>query len=406
MTHDHLNIVFVGHVDHGKSTLIGRLLYETGSLPDGVLDEIKKASHQLGHEIEYAYILDNLREEREQGITIDTTQVFFRHNGRDYVIIDAPGHVEFVRNMATGASQADAAIILLDAQEGIKEQTRRHAYILDFLGLRKVIVAINKMDAVGYSKERFDEVAGDLNAFMASLGIEPIHYIPISAKAGENILVKSQKMPWYSGPTFIDALSKMKRSSALEDRPLVYSVQDVYVVGGKRIFAGRVESGLLRAGDVVTVLPNPRKSRIKSIEVYPKDDVVEAGPGSNVGVTLEDKLFVERGNMICSPPLPNVSQNINARIFWMSQKPMKEGEKLTIKIGTQETPCKVEVKKRINSSTLEEIKGSTLEDNEVAEATITVDKPLAYKYFNDLPELGRFVLVRDYDTVAGGIIVE
>lgn len=398
-----LKFVIVGHVDHGKSTLIGRLLFDTDSLPDGKMDEVRKTSEQLGRDVEFAYVMDNLREEREQGITIDTAQIFFKTKKRDYVIIDAPGHVEFVKNMITGASQAEAAVLIVDAAEGVQEQTRRHAYILGLLGLEQVIVVVNKIDLVGYKEERFEEVKEELIKFLDTIKTSPAYVIPISAKEGDNITKKSEKTRWYKGPTFIDALDTLKNAVKPTDKPLRFPVQDVYVMNNKRIFAGRVESGVIREGDEVLVLPNPRKTAIKSIEIYLKD-AKEAEAGRSIGVTTRDKLFIERGNVLVSGQLPKVSNTLKVKVFWMAKPPMREGEKLTFRLATQEADCTVKVDKKMNSSTLEILTGGTLENNEAAEATIKTETPIVYENFNYIQELGRFVLAQGNDIVAGGII--
>jgi sulfate adenylyltransferase subunit 1 len=224
---DVLSFVIVGHVDHGKSTLIGRLLYDTDSLAPDKIEEVRKASSEQGKQTEFAYLLDHLEEERKQGITIDTTQVFFKTDKRRYVIIDAPGHVEFVKNMITGASQAEAAVLIVDVKEGVKEQTRRHSYMLSLLGLDQVIVVLNKMDLVDFSKDVFDSVKKDVEEWLKSIKISSSVYIPISASKGENIASRSEKMPWYSGATFLESLDTMQNKQPPEDKSLLLPIQDV-----------------------------------------------------------------------------------------------------------------------------------------------------------------------------------
>ncbi|MBW8034831.1 MAG: hypothetical protein FVQ79_04045, partial [Planctomycetes bacterium] len=219
---DVLSFVIVGHVDHGKSTLIGRLMYDTGALPPDKFEEIKKASQNQGRRTEFAYLLDHLEEERKQGITIDTTQVFFTTDKRRYVIIDAPGHVEFVKNMITGASQAEAAVLIVDAEEGVKEQTKRHSYMLSMLSLKQVVVVINKMDLVDYSQDRFNEVRSDVENWLASIDIEIDIVIPISAIDGDNITTNSDKMPWYSEFTFLGSLDTLENTLPPENKPLLF----------------------------------------------------------------------------------------------------------------------------------------------------------------------------------------
>ncbi len=406
MKQDNLKFVIVGHVDHGKSTLIGRLLYDTNSLPDGKIGEIKQVCEMMGKEFEFGFILDNLEEERSQGITIDTTQIWFRTPKREYNIIDAPGHVEFLKNMITGASQAEAAILIVDATEGVQEQTRRHAYILGMLGLKQVIVAVNKLDKVDYKKQSFDEVLAELNPFLANLNIRPMHIIPISAKAGDNIAISSERMIWYKGPTVLEALAEFKPNESNENKPLRFAVQDVYK-WDKRIIAGIVESGRIRQGQKVVVLPSGEATEIKSLEEFLKEDVKEAIAGKATGLTLKNQLFVDRGDMICSPDSkPRVSKNLKANLFWMSKEPLEDGERIIIKLSTQETICRVELHKVIDSSTLKEVVGAKqLKDTQLAYATLKLEKPMVVENFNRLEELGRFVLER-LNTVAGGIITE
>jgi len=405
---DALSFVIVGHVDHGKSTLIGRLLFDTDSLPPDKVAEIKKASEGLGRGTEFAYLLDHLEEERKQGITIDTTQVFFKSKVRDYVIIDAPGHVEFVKNMITGASQAEAAVLIVDAEEGVKEQTKRHSYMLAMLGLEQVVVVINKMDLLDYSQEHYEKIKADVAEWLASIGVEPISYLPISARDGENIAVKSDKMPWADCLTFLESMDSLVNRSHDSDKSLIFPVQDVYKVDDKRINVGRVETGILKKGDEIKILPDGQITKIRSIEKF-LADVTEAGPSECVGMTTTDSVFLDRGNIICLPNVdePILTDTVSASIFWMSKKGVKVGDRMSLKCATQEQPCRIEsISKRINSSTLEVIaEGSdSIENLEVAEVTIKTKKPVAIKNFNDVQELGRFVLVRDENTCAGGIV--
>jgi sulfate adenylyltransferase large subunit len=407
MDNEKLKFVIVGHVDHGKSTLIGRLLYDTNSLPEEKIEEIKNICESLGKDIEFSYVMDHLEEERDQGITIDTAQTFFNTEKRGYVIIDAPGHVEFVKNMISGASQAEAAVLIVDAEEGVKEQTKRHAYILGMLGLSQVIVVINKMDLIDYDQGRFDNVKTDLLEFLSQVNIKPSYVIPISAKKGDFIANKTGSMNWYDGPALVEALDAFKTKENANDKPLRYVVQDVYSFD-KRIIAGRVESGSIRKGDRIKVLPSGEETSVKSIEEYLKN-VTEAQAGKSTGITTEDKLFIDRGNVIVhDDDLPMVTKRINANIFWMDKIPFKKGEILTFRCATQEVPCEIEkINRVINSSTLELIaeEAAEIKNREVASIVIRTDKPVVVENFNKIEELGRFVLGRE-DTCAGGIITE
>ena len=404
---DVLSFVIVGHVDHGKSTLIGRLLYDTDSLEPDKIEEVRKASSEQGKQTEFAYLLDHLQEERKQGITIDTTQVFFKTDKRRYVIIDAPGHVEFVKNMITGASQAEAAVLIVDVKEGVKEQTRRHSYMLSLLGLHQVIVVLNKMDLVDFSKDVFDSIKKDVEEWLKSIKISSTVYIPISAIKGDNIASKSEKMPWYSGATFLESLDTLQNKQSPEDKALLLPIQDVYKIGDKRINAGRVESGVIEKGIEIKVLPSEQMTRINSIERF-LEDTDRAVAGECIGITTADSVFLERGNVVCLPGAePTLTNKVSANIFWMAKQDFNRTQKLNIRCATQETSCKIErINKRINSSTLEVIEedAEVLKNLEVAEVIIQTKRPLAIRDFNDVQELGRFVLVHDENICAGGII--
>ena len=406
---EHMKIVIVGHVDHGKSTLIGRLLYDTSSLPDGFIEEIKKTCEMLGRELEFAYVLDSLEEEREQNITIDTTQTFFKTKKREYVIIDAPGHKEFVKNMITGASLAEAAILIVSAKEGVQEQTKRHAYILSMLGIKQVIVAVNKIDLIGYKEEIFNSVKEELLKFLDSVKIKPSYVIPISAKEGDNIAKKSEKIRWYSSLTVLEALDAFETEKKAANKPLRLPVQDVYKIDDKRIIAGRIESGKIKKGDNIIFLPSDKEAVVKSVEAF-NEDREEAEAGESIGITTEEELFIERGQVICHKDrLPKVKDRFKANIFWMSDKQFDINEKITIKCATQEAECFIEkIEKRINSSNLEVIEENAkkLEHTELGSVIIKTKEPLVIENFNDMAELGRFVFVKGYDTVAGGIITE
>ena len=402
-----LSFVIVGHVDHGKSTLIGRLLYDTDSLAPDKIEEVKKASAEAGRETEFAYFLDHLEEERKQGITIDTTQAFFKTDKRRYVIIDAPGHVEFVKNMITGASQAEAAVLIVDVAEGVKEQTKRHSYMLSLLGLHQVIVVLNKMDLVDFAQERFNTIKKDVAEWLKSINIEPIFCIPISAIKGDNIAKKSENMDWYTGPTFLESLDTLQNRLPAEDKPLLFPVQDVYKIADKRINVGRVESGVIAKGIEVKILPTGQLTSVNSIEKF-LEKTDKAVASECIGITTADSVFLERGNIVCLPGNePILTDKIAANIFWMTKRDFVKDQKLTIRCATQQTSCKIEsINKRINSSTLEVIEqnAKVLKNLEVAEVIIKTKKPLVIKDFNDVQELGRFVLVQNENICAGGII--
>jgi sulfate adenylyltransferase large subunit len=404
---DTLRFVIVGHVDHGKSTLIGRLLYDTDSLPPDKIEEIKKVSADSGKQTEFAYLLDHLEEERKQGITIDTTQIFFKSPKRHYVIIDAPGHVEFVKNMITGASQAEAAVLIIDVSEGVKEQTRRHSYMLSLLGMNNAVVVLNKMDLAGFSQERFEAVKKEAAGWLSSINIAAELFIPISAINGDNVAKKSGKMDWYKGPTFLESLDTLQGRQSTEDKSLIFPIQDVYKVADKRINVGRVEAGIIRKGMDIKILPSGQTTKVNSVEKY-LEKTEEASAGECIGITTADSVFLERGNIVCLPGKePPVTDRISANIFWMSRQDLDKQQKLIFRCATQETICRIDsIQKRIDSSTLEVIAedADTVKNLETAEVVIKTKKPLAIKDFNDVRELGRFVLVQNDNICAGGII--
>ncbi len=412
MDPESLAFVMVGHIDHGKSTLIGRLMCDTDSLPEGKLEEVEAAARAEGKELEIGFIMDHLHEERERGITIDTAQTFFSSPTRDYVIIDAPGHKEFIKNMITGASQAEAALLLCSVAEGVQEQTRRHAYVVRLLGLDQLIVAYNKMDLVDYAEERFEQVKADMGQFLVRIGITPTVEIPISARVGDNVAHRSERMPWHDGPTILEALDLFQKIPAPLEKPLRFPVQDVYEFAGpeaERIVAGRVESGRLRAGDELHFMPCDHVRKVAAIKLYGEDDPAEAEAGRCVGLLLEGN-GLERGQVGFPPDdRPHLSRRFGASVFWLSPRPLELDAQagLTFKCATQEVPCRIAaIRERIDSSTLEHLphEEGRLEETEVGELSIETERPVVIESFYAVQELGRFVLVSGRDVVAGGIV--
>ncbi len=409
MEREALRLVLVGSIDHGKSTLIGRLFYDTDSLPDGRMEEIRRASEAEGKELEFGFIMDHLREERERGITIDTAQAFFSTERRDYVIIDAPGHKEFLKNMITGASQAEAAVLICSAYEGVEEQTRRHAYVLKLLGLRQTIIAYNKMDLVGYDRRRFEEVRRDLHAFLKRIDVAPALEIPVSAKLGDNLAGRSASMPWYEGPTILEALDRFEKGPAPIEKPVRFPIQDVYEVEGRRVAVGRVESGMLRRGAQLQFLPVGTIRTVVEILGFGRKDIAEAASGECVGIIF-DTDAAQRGEVGCPPDKPaRLVDRFEASIFWLAHEPLKADEGLILRCSTQEKNSRVSaIRERVDSSTLEHLEQNAraLLETEVGEVTICTDTPVVVERFTDVPELGRFVLQRGHDVVAGGIVTE
>jgi len=400
-------IVIVGHVDHGKSTLIGRLLYDTDSLPPGKVAELEAVSARRGMAIEWSFVLDAFQAERDQAVTIDTTQIWFKTALRDYVIIDAPGHREFLKNMVSGAASADAAIVVVDAAEGVREQSRRHAYLLHLLGIRQVAVVVNKMDLVDFDQARFDEVSKEITDYLASIGAEPMFIVPISARDGDNMAKRSHRTPWYDGPTVLSALDGFHGHPGVGAQPLRLPVQDVYKFDARRILAGRIESGSLAVGDTLLFSPSNKTARVRSLEAWPDDRRPEtAGPGESVGITLDEQLFVERGEIashVDNPP--KLSTVFHARLFWLGHKPLSVGSRYKLKLLTQESEVTVQsIERIVDTQTLEHAAGDTVERNAVAEVTLRSRRVLGLDDYGDLPKTGRFVLIEDYDTVGGGVL--
>src|SRR5438105_3306913 len=291
---EQLKIVIVGHVDHGKSTFVGRLFHDTGSLPEGKLEQLQQIVERRGVPFEWANLMDALQSERDQNITIDTAQIWFRTRKRQYVIIDAPGHKEFLKNMVTGAANAEAALLLIDAAEGVQEQSRRHGYLLNLLGIRQIAVLVNKMDLQGYSQERFDAVEREYRKFLQSIGVEPKCFIPMAAKFGDNIASRSANMPWWKGPTVVEILDEFQVAHMPSDQPLRFPIQDVYRFDERRILAGRIESGTLKVGDRLLFSPTNKVSTVKTIERWNAPSREHASAGEAVGVTVTARICAER----------------------------------------------------------------------------------------------------------------
>lgn len=412
MSSESLRIVVVGHVDHGKSTVIGRLLYDTHALPEGTVDKVKRIAKETGKPFEYAYLLDAFEEEQKQGITIDTTQLQFQSGKREYVIIDAPGHKEFLKNMISGASNAEAAFLIVDAKRGVEEQTKRHAYILKLLGIEQIYVLVNKMDLVDYQEARFNEVRQELDTFLASLGLQAAGYLPISAYYGENLLGKSAKLAWYKGKSFIDTLDHIEAKEGMEKRGLRFAIQDVFKFDQRRIIAGRIESGTLKAGDEVVIYPSGRKTVVENFAYWAdRDQTASAQAGQSVGVTFQDEFFNHRGDVITlakDTQQPFVKNIVQTNLFWMGKLPLEKGKSYKLKIATQEVIAKVaEIVKVIDSSTLSEVTDAEqVHLNDVAEVVFQTEQPVVFDFFGEHHETGRFVLIDGYDVAGGGTITE
>ena len=409
---EQLKIVIVGHVDHGKSTFVGRLFYDTGSLPEGKLEQLQKVAERRGVPFEWANLMDALQSERDQNITIDTAQIWFHTSKRQYVIIDAPGHKEFLKNMITGAANAEAALLLIDAHEGVQENSRRHGYLLNLLGIRQIAVLVNKMDLEGYNQARFQQIESEYRAWLKTIGVEPKLFIPIAAKHGDNIASLSKNMPWWPGPTVLQALDEFKVSELPKDQPLRFPVQDVYRFDERRILSGRVEAGSIKVGDRLIFAPNNKVSSVKTIERWNAPQRDSATAGESIGITLTEQIFVERGAVAALETTPPYElTRFKARLFWLGRTPFRKGKTYKLKLATQEIDCEVEaIDKVIDASTLETLSRKANEifvgRHEVAELSIRTNRPVAFDAHSEIVPTGRFVIVDGFEVSGGGIIVD
>ncbi|MCK5285219.1 MAG: adenylyl-sulfate kinase [Alphaproteobacteria bacterium] len=404
-----LSIVIVGHVDHGKSTLIGRLLYDTDSLPDGKYEELKEICKRRSTDaIEWSFVLDSFQAERDQAITIDTTQIWFSTQARNYVIIDAPGHREFIKNMVSGASQADAAILVVDATEGVREQTRRHAYLLSLLGIQQIGVVINKMDMVNHDPKVFKKVSKEVTEYLKSINLTPSHILPISARNGDMISSRGKNMDWYKRKSLIEVFDSFKNSNAPTSLPLRFPVQDVYRFEEKRIIVGRIETGTLRVGDKLLFSPLSEEAIVTSIENWPKNpDKTKARAGESVAITLDERIFVERGHIASHEENPPILSNVfRSNIFWLSHKPLRVGNSYKIRYGTNESIVTVQSIDRVidTDNLAQKENAKEIIRNSVAEITLRARNLLPLDPYTDNMRMGRLVIYDGYDIVGGGSI--
>lgn len=401
-----LKIVIAGHVDHGKSTLIGRLLHDTGSLPPGKAQELEAMSRKRGMPLEWSFVLDALQTERDQAITIDTTRVWFSWRDRRYAIIDAPGHREFVRNMLSGASEADAAVLVVDVLEGVSEQTKRHAQLLQLLGIRQLAVVLNKMDGIEYAQARFDEVARECKGMLAALDLHPKVMIPISARNGENLVSRSEAMPWYPGATLCDALETFAPEGAIVDAPLRLRVQDVYRFDGTRVAVGRVESGSIAVGDSVILSPMGSHATVRSIERWNASQRDLATAGESVGITFHEPVFCNRGDVLShvqQPPAGDYA--FHATCFWLDEQPPEVGEQLTAEFGPTTARVVVSaIESAMDSASLERLGTDRIPRYAVVQLRLRSSSLMPLDEHAAMPAAARLVLLRGRDAVAGGVV--
>ncbi len=403
---ERLPIVIVGHVDHGKSTLVGRLFHDTDSLPEGRYEAIREMCLRRGMPFEWGFLTDALQGERDQAVTIDTAHIWFETDKRDYVLIDVPGHKEFLRNMVTGAAQADAALLLVDAEEGVREQSRRHGTLLQLLGIFQVMVLINKIDRIGHDRERIRSVETEMLAYLSELGVVPRFVIPVSARDGDNVAERSSHTDWYDGPTVLEALDHFEPAPQTGDLPLRLPIQDVYKFDERRILAGRIETGVLRNGDRVLFSPSNKTAHVASIEAWAAEASLEVAAGDSIGITLDEPLFVERGEVISHLDAPPLESDVfRGRLFWLDSKPLGVGSRYTMKLNTSEVGVTVQsVERVIDASDLSTVSSGSVPKNAVAEVVLRADRLLALDSHARSGPTGRFVMVDDYRIAGGGII--
>jgi bifunctional enzyme CysN/CysC len=395
-----MNMVIVGHVDHGKSTVIGRLLADTHSLPEGKLEQVRAQCELNSKPFEYAFLLDALKDEQAQGITIDAARVFFKSRLRHYLILDAPGHIEFLKNMITGAARAEAALLVIDAAEGVQENSRRHGYMVSLLGIRQLAVVVNKMDLVGWDRGVYDRIVREYGAFLNQVGIRPVGFIPVAARSGDNIAERSSHLGWYEGATVLEALDAFHNEPSPTDRPFRMPVQDVYKFtkqgDDRRIVAGTIDSGALSVGDMVIFYPSGKKSRVRSIEAFNRPVQARVDAGWSVGFTLQEQIYITRGEMAAleGEPRPQVTTRLRVSLFWLGKEPLVKRKEYLLKLGTGRVTARVEeVLRVLDASTLGTAEQRiAVQRHEVAECVLKLDRAIACDLAEDIAATSRFVI--------------
>ncbi|MBS0660142.1 MAG: adenylyl-sulfate kinase [Verrucomicrobia bacterium] len=404
-----LRLVICGSVDHGKSTLVGRLLAETGTLPEGKVESVRAACARRGVDFEWAFLTDALQAERDQNVTIDSAQIVLKAPGRDIVLIDAPGHEEFLRNMITGAATAEAALLLVAADEGWRAQSRRHAFLLGLLGLRRVAVVVTKMDRVDYSAQVFRDLRAEGEVLLGALGLEPFAWVGVSARSGAGVTSAGPEMPWQNA-TVLATLTACAPGAAAAEAALRFVVQDVYRQDGRRLVAGRVESGRVSAGDAIVLWPFHKDATVASIERWPQPGAQTAGVGESIALTLAEPVFVERGYVLSHPSAPPaVSNQLHASIFWIAPTPLALGAEVRVKLGTQQVAARVASLGRAfdpGREMPEQASAAEVPPNGAAEVVLQLHAPLVFDRHDHIAALGRFVLLLGARIGGGGIVTQ
>ncbi len=419
-TKPHINLVFIGHVDHGKSTTVGRLMFDTGNIPEQEMRKLKELAQQLGKSgFEFAFVMDNLKEERERGVTIDLSHKRFETPKYYFTIIDAPGHKDFIKNMITGASQADAGVLVVAATDSVMAQTKEHVFLSKTLGVNQLIVAVNKMDMVKFDQKRFDEVKNDVTNLVKSVGYKPdeIQFVPLASFPGDNVAKKSANMPWYSGPTLLEAINNLKEPEKPISLPLRLPIQDVYKIAGiGTVPVGRVETGVMKVGDKVIVVPGREgkgvAGEVKSIEMH-HEQLTEAEPGDNVGFVVRgiEQKMITRGDVLGrSDNVPSVATEFTARIVVLNHPSViTVGYTPVFHIHTAQVACQiVAIEKKLNPAT-----GETLQENpdfikngDAAIVKIKPMQPMCIEKQSEIPQMSRFAIRDSGVTVAAGMCTD
>ncbi len=407
-----MNIVIAGHVDHGKSTIVGRLLADTHTLPEGKLEQVKMTCQRNSKPFEYAFLIDALKDEQAQGITIDSARVFFKTKKRDYIIIDAPGHIEFLKNMVTGASRAEAALLVIDAHEGVQENSRRHGYMLSMLGIKQIAILVNKMDLMAYQREVFKRISEEYSDFLSHLNMDDACYVPVSGQGGDNIAIPSRHMKWYQRETVLEILDRFSKEKPPLDKPFRMPVQAVYKFtdngDNRRIVAGTIHTGAVRQGDEIIFYPSGKKGRVKSIEAFNKPLQDEATAGYATGFTLNEQIYVTRGEIATktNEMRPKVASRLRVSLFWLGKEPMTQDKEYLLKVGTARIPMRLEEIHRVmDASDLRLIeRKERIERHDVAECTLMLRTVAAFDLAEEMAATSRFVVVDGYEICGGGIV--
>ncbi|MCK5736774.1 MAG: adenylyl-sulfate kinase [Spirochaetaceae bacterium] len=411
---ENMNVVITGHVDHGKSTVIGRLMADTGSLPDGKLEQVKASCARNSKPFEYAFLLDALKDEQSQGITIDSARVFFKTEKRNYIIIDAPGHIEFLKNMITGAARAEAAFLCIDADEGVQENSRRHGYLLSMLGIKQMCVLVNKMDLVNYDRKVYKQVVRKFSRFLRNINMTDVTFIPVSGMEGDNIAALSKNMSWWKGDTVLTLIDKFKKEKAPDHMAFRMPVQDVYKFTGmgdsRRIIAGTISTGTLKDGDELIFYPSGKRSKVSGIENFAGEKPDEMSAGMATGFTMTEQIYSKRGNLVArvGEKQPQVGNVMRVNLFWLGRESFVKDKEYILKTGTERVRMRLfDTVKVIDASNLNsDGMKKMVERHDVAECVLTTQRPIAFDIVEDFPETSRFVIVDGYEIAGGGIIRE